>query len=305
MVQKKEQSCNFSLIFGMVTLFILMLSLPGCSGLSEPAVKYDDTNALKNDCANLLTNEQTASISGPLDLYEKTLCSTDEEGEYCKLLLGFEEYLFLDKFLDIWVKTGGRNGMDDLPDPYNTFDLVVHADDGEDLSVGDMVTTTLQPFLEMENGQEVCSFRVKTILRSIIVASENQPGEGMVNLRIPANGFWVDTNIYVNQGQRLLIVPGYGAYNLQDENPNWDANSYTMLGVSDTLCENNCIINGENYGMLVAKINDGQPFLVTIKTSEMIIPANGELFLAVNDCTGCYENNSGTFDLNLYLNNVP
>ncbi len=116
----------------------------------------------------------------------------------------------------------------------------------------------------MEDGIEVCSFRVKTILRSKIVAAENQPGEGTVNLEIPANVRWVDTGIYVNQGQRLMIFPGYGGYNLQDDNPNWDANSFAMLGVTDMICDNNCVINGENYGVLVAKINDGEPFLVTI-----------------------------------------
>ncbi len=36
------------------------------------------------------------------------------------------------------MKTGGKNGMEDLPDTYRTFDLVVHADDGDELTYRDM-----------------------------------------------------------------------------------------------------------------------------------------------------------------------
>jgi hypothetical protein len=146
---------------------------------------------------------------------------------------------------------------------------------------------------------------VKTILRSRIVAAENQPGEGIVNLEIPTDVRWVDTGIYVNQGQHLLIFPGFGGYNLQDDNPNWDANSFGMLGVADMICDNNCVINGKNYGVLVAKINEGAPFLATIDYSDFSIPANGELYLTVNDCVDCFDNNSGTFDVVIDLHNVP
>jgi hypothetical protein len=44
---------------------------------------------------------------------------------------------------------------------------------------------------------------------------------------------------------------------------------------------------------------------VTINTSEFIVPESGELFLAVNDCVDCYENNSGNFDVVISLQNVP
>jgi hypothetical protein len=289
-----------TLILENASLVVLVLTLLGCSGSSEPPVKYEDYVTLKNDCPALLSNQQKASISGSLDIRESTLCVTDQNGEYCSLLLGGEEY-----GLDIWMKTGGKNGMKDLPDNYRTFDLVVRADDGDELSVYDMVTMTLEPFNTMEHGNEVCSFRVKTILRSKIVAAENQPGEGTVNLNIPANVLWVDTQIYVNQGQSLLILSGYGKYNLKDGLPSWDVYPFSNRGVTDELCDKNCVINGENYGMLVAKINDGQPFLVTVDSADLIVPASGELYLTVNDCLDCYENNSGNFDVIIYLYNVP
>jgi hypothetical protein len=299
MIHQMQPPRSKSLILGKVSLFVLVLTLLGCSGSSEPPVKYEDYAALKNDCPSLLSNRQNASISGPLNIRDSTICISDGDGERCKILLGYEEY----GGLDIWMKTGGKNGMEDLPDPYRTFDLVVHADDGDELTAQDMVTTTLESVKEMEDGIEVCSFRVKTILRSKIVAAKNQPGEGIVNLEIPANVRWVDTGIYVNQGQRLLISSGYGGYNLQDDNPNWNANSFGMLG-ADIICENNCVINGKNYGVLVAKINEGEPFLATIDYSEFIIPANGELYLTVNDCVDCYDDNSGYFDVIIDLHNV-
>jgi hypothetical protein len=300
MVQKFRPTRSKCLIPVIVSIFVLGLILLACSSSSEPPVKYKDYGTLKNDCPVLLSNGQKASVSGMLNIRESSLCVTDKNGEYCKILLGSEE-----TGLDIWMKTGGKNGMDDLPDPYRSFDLVVHADDGEELSADDMVTTTLESFTDMEDGKEVCSFRVKTILRSKIEAAENQPGEGTVNLSIPANVLWVDTGIYVNQGQRLLVIPGVAGYNLQDDNPNWDAHSWSLEGVTDELCDVNCVINGVNYGMLVAKINEGQPFLVTLETSDISIPASGELYLTVNDCAGCYENNSGSFDVFINLFNAP
>lgn len=300
MVQRIHQPRSKSSIPVIVSLFVLGLILLACSSSSEPPVKYEDYGTLKNDCPALLSGNKKASVSGMLNIRESTVCVTDNNGEYCKILLGSEE-----TGLDIWMKTGGKNGMDDLPDPYRTFDLVVHSEDGEELSADDMVTTTLEPFNDKEDGIEVCSFRVKTILRSKIEASENQPGEGTVNLSIPANVLWMDTGIYVNQGQRLLVIPGFTSYNLQDDNPNWNAISYSMLGVTDKPCDLNCVINGANYGMLVAKINEGQPFLVTIETSDLTVPASGELYLTVNDCAGCYENNSGSFDVIVNLFNAP
>ncbi len=283
------------------TLVILVLTLAGCSTSSKPPVDYDDYEVLQNDCPLLLSDHQNASISGPLNIRENTVCISDGDGGRCKVLLGYEEY----GGLDIWVKTGGKNGMETLPETYRTFDLIVQADDGEELTYLDMVTTILEPVNEMEDGIEVCSFRVKEIIRSKIVASENQPGEGVVNLEIPTNALWVDTGIYVNQGQQLMIIPGYGGYNLQGDDPNWNANSFGMLGVSDSICDNNCVINGKNYGVLVAKINEGEPFLVNVDYSDFIIPENGELFLTVNDCAGCYDNNSGTFDVVIDLHNEP
>ena len=300
-IHKMHLPFNKSLILRTVTLFILVLTLAGCSGTSKLPVKYEDFEVLKNDCPSLLSNHQNASISGPLNIRESTVCISDGDGERCKVFLGYEEY----GGLDIWMKVGGKNGMEDLPKTYRTFDLVVHTDDGDALTYRDMVTTTLEPVNEIEDGIKVCSFRVEKILRSKIVAAENQPGEGIVNLEIPTNVRWVDTSIYVNQGQRLLFIPGYGGYNLQDDNPNWSAYSFGMLGVTDTICENNCVINGKNYGVLVAKINEGEPFLAKTDYSDFTIPANGELYLTVNDCVDCYDNNSGTFDVVIDLHNAP
>jgi len=300
MVQKMHLPISRSLIRGSVSLFVLVLTLLGCSGSSQLPVKYDNYAILKNDCALLLSNHQTVSISGALNVRESTLCITDQDGEHCEILLGNEEV-----GLDLWVKTGGKNGMEDLPDPYRSFDLVVTADDGEKLTYNDMVTVTLEPFNDKEDGTDVCSFRVLTILRSNIVAAENQPGEGTVNLVIPANVLWVDTGIYVNQGQRIILTPGFESYNLQDKNPNWNAMSFGMYGVSDMICDINCVINGQNYGMLVAKINEGQPFLVTSNSSDFIIPTSGELYLTVNDCVDCYADNTGNFDIIIGLQNEP
>ena len=216
------------------------------------------------------------------------------------ILLGNEEI-----GLDIWMETGRKNGMDYLPDPYRSSDLVVKTDDGEKLTYNDMVTVTLEPFNDKEGKDQACSFRVETVLRSKIIAAENQPGEGIVDMDIPANVIWFDTHVYVNQGQTIALVPGFDSYNLQGNDPNWDVSSYKMDGVSDKICEPNCLINGQNYGALVAKIGQGEPFPASSMNYGLLVPANGELYLAVNDCVECYADNSGNFDLVLYLQNEP
>ena len=294
----RERAGN-SIRWGRISVFVLVLAVASCSSPSEPPVEYADYSTLQGDCAALLTAQQTASVSGALNIRESTPCITDRDGERCKLLLGSQ-----DSGLDIWMNRGGRNAMEKLPDPYFASDLAVHADDGDKLTAGDMVTLTLEPFSQEESGGGACAFRVQTILRSRIEAAEGQPGEGAVNLRIPANVPWYDTGVYVNKGQRLMLFGGLGMYNLQGGNPDWDAIGWTMLGVTDMACETDCAIDGEDYGMLVGRIGEGQPFLVTVATSDLIVPANGTLFLTVNDCASCYEDNSGTFGVILDLTNA-
>jgi len=300
MEQKMHLAQRKFLLLGSVILLGFLFNLAGCSAASRAPVIYEDYATLQQDCPVLLADHQAASISGALNVRDTTLCITDQDGERCQILLGYEQ-----NGLDIWMETGGKNGMDRLPDPYKSYDLVVTADDGQELGYNDQVTVRLEPFNDPQDGEQVCSFRVQTILRSKIVAAEGQPGEGAVNLDVPANLPWFDSGIYVNQGQRILFVPGFESYNLQDNNPNWDAMSYDMYGISETVCETNCAINGQDYGRLVARIGDGQPFLVTQASSEFTLASSGELYLAVNDCADCYADNSGNFDLVVYLYNEP
>ncbi len=47
MVQKMHRPRSKSLILGNVSLFVLVLTLLGCSGSSEPPVKYEDYEGLE------------------------------------------------------------------------------------------------------------------------------------------------------------------------------------------------------------------------------------------------------------------
>ena len=96
------------LIMRKILLFVLILTLVSCSTSSKPPVKYEEYEVLKNDCPLLLSDHQNASISGPLNIRENTLCISDGDGGRCEVLLGYEEY----GGLDIWIKTGGKNGME-------------------------------------------------------------------------------------------------------------------------------------------------------------------------------------------------
>jgi hypothetical protein len=71
--------------------------------------------------------------------------------------------------------------------------------------------------------------------------------------------------------------------------------------VDDFVCDANCVVNGVNYGMLVARIGDGSPFLITDETDTFIAQTSGTLYFTLNDCLNCYSDNKGTFGFVLTL----
>jgi hypothetical protein len=290
-----------SLCLLIIPLLALLVASLACSTTSKPPVVYEDKSTLISDCPTLLSDEQTVSLSGELSIRDETTCvsTTDLDATRCKLVLFVKDW----GGLDIWMPVKLNNGMDELPDllGYNAWDLVVHGGDGERLGKGDMVTVTLQPFLQTENGAEECGFQVKTVKRAKMEPSGDQPVEGKVDVKFPINVPWYDTGIRVQKGQQIIISEAGGiGCNMQGSNPAWKC-SYFLFGVQDFVCDANCVINGVNYGMLVAKIGDGAPFLITDETDEFIAQASGELYFTVNDCLDCYTDNTGNFGLVLSL----
>lgn len=292
----------FLVLIPLLMLVIVSLACGRCTSTSSTPVAYDDKASLLNDCRTLQENNQSVSLSGKLGIRDETKCvNTSDSGtvDRCELVLFVQDW----GGLDIWMPIRIHNGMDLLPDllGYNTWDLVVHGDDGERLGNGDMVRVVLKPILQTEKGMEECDFLVKTIQAATMESNGDQPMEGKVDIEFSINVTWYDTGIRVQQGQQIIISEAGGqGCNLQGSNPAWEC-SYFLTGVDDFMCDTNCVVNGVNYGMLIARIGDGTPMLITEDPQEFIAQTSGTLFFTVNDCQDCYGDNEGTFGLVLSL----
>jgi hypothetical protein len=301
MHHKIHPSHRKSHVLVIIPLLTLVIASLACASTSSTPVAYDDKASLLSDCRNLQENDQTVSLSGELSIRDETTCvSTSDLGtaNRCELVLFVEDW----GGLDIWMEVRLNNGMDKLPNPYRGVDLVVNGGDGERLGKGDMVTVTLEPLLQTENGTEECGFLVKTIQAAAMESNGDQPMEGKVDVEFPINVPWYDTGIRVQQGQQITISEAMGvSCNMQGSNPAWKG-LYSLTGVRDFVCDANCVVNGVNYGMLVARIGDGTPpILITEDTDKFISQTSGTLYFTVNDCQDCYGDNQGTFHLVLSL----
>ncbi|MHC1784055.1 MAG: hypothetical protein AB9891_15090 [Anaerolineaceae bacterium] len=305
MQRKIHPSHNTSLVFGIIALLTLVAASLACASTSKTPVVYDDKSTLLNDCPTLQADEKTVSVSGELSIRrdETTCVSTSDLGtaDRCELFL----YMQDSGGLDIWMPVGIKNGMDELPDllGYNPWDLVVHGDNGERLGDGDQVTVVLEPFIQTENETETCGFLVKTVEAAKMESSGDQPMEGKVDVEFPIDQPWYDTGIRVQKGQQILISDVVGLCNMQGSNPAWEGPN-TLSGLRDFVCDTNCVINGANYGKLVARIGDGTPFLISdefIFYAQFIAQTNGTLYFTLNDCQDCYGDNEGTYLLTLEL----
>jgi hypothetical protein len=304
MQHKTHPSQRKSLVLLIIPLLTLVVASLACSSSSKPPVVYDDKSTLLSDCRSLQADEQTVSVSGELSIRDETTCvsTSDRIGSRCELVLFVQD----SGGLDIWMPIGTHNGMDELPDllGYNAWDLVVHGDNGERLGKGDQVTVVLEPFLQTVNEAEECIFLVKTVEAAKMEASGDQPMEGKVDVEFPINLPWYDTGIRVQKGQQIVISDAMGVgCNMQGSNPAWKG-PYFLNGLRDFVCDANCVVNGANYGMLVARIGDGSPLLITEETMSMAqftAQTSGTLYFTLNDCQDCYGDNEGEFHLVLTL----
>lgn len=291
------------LVLPIIALLTLLLASLACLGTSEPPLVYEDKMTLLSDCRTLEEDGQTVSVSGELSIRDETTCvsSSDRVGSRCGLVLSVDD----SGGLDIWMEVKLNNGMEKLPEyGYNDWDLVVHGDNDERLGKGDLVTVVLEPYLQTENDREECGFLVKTIQATKMESSGDQPMDGKVDVVFPINLPWYDTGIRVQEGQQIIISQAGGVLcNMQGSNPAWNG-PYSLSGLRDFECDADCAVNGANYGMLVARIGDSSPFLITEETMSMaqfIAQTSGTLYFTLNDCQDCYGDNEGTYHLVLTL----
>ena len=112
---------------------------------------------------------------------------------------------------------------------------------------------------------------------------------------VPANVEWFDTEIEVKQGQRV-VVSASGIVNT------WDGRDIAFSdpdGQTENICvptdkNEDCLINGERYGLLVGRIGNGEP-LVVGGANDFIAPESGTIYLAVNDNSTFFFDNLDSF----------
>jgi len=107
---------------------------------------------------------------------------------------------------------------------------------------------------------------------------------------VQANQPWTSTGITVRQGQRVTFTTT-GEIQLSD-NPSDIANAN---GAKDGRLAPNAPIKGAAAGALIAKVGNSAPFPIGLTSAPVTMPANGVLYLGVND--DGFGDNRGNFQV--------
>lgn len=113
--------------------------------------------------------------------------------------------------------------------------------------------------------------------------------------KVPANVVWYNTRIVVKAGQFMKITAA-GTSNISGKKGNdiWHPDG------DHGYCPSNCLLPGAGYGTLAGKISRGKPFRVGA-SFEMIVDADGTLFLAINDNGPYYFDNTGYYRVKIEI----
>ena len=104
-----------------------------------------------------------------------------------------------------------------------------------------------------------------------------------------SNG-WTNTGWVVKKGQRIKIS-GTGRISLGN------GRYSTPSGIA-TLPDNTRILKNKPTGGLIAVIgDDNNDFIFVGSSTEFVATRDGSLFLGVNECDGCLDDNSGAFEV--------
>jgi hypothetical protein len=119
-----------------------------------------------------------------------------------------------------------------------------------------------------------------------VAATPSVPGA----ITVQANQAWTSTGRTVRKGQRLTFTTT-GEIQLSD-NANDVANAN---GARDGRFAANAPIKQAAAGALIARVGNGEPFPIGANTEPVTMPANGILFLGVND--DGFADNKGNFQV--------
>lgn len=148
---------------------------------------------------------------------------------------------------------------------------------------------------------------IPTVTPTVLATST--PTVGTFNFTVPANAEWFDTGIDIQAGQHLTFSAS-GTINLRDGDPN---DNHTPNGESLCQVEDDCLISGAPYGKLIGRIWGGgllmlesmralhAPFEIGTNLDISSTIASGRLYLAVNDKTDSFADNTGSYQVTLTI----
>jgi len=110
---------------------------------------------------------------------------------------------------------------------------------------------------------------------------------------VPSNVVWTNTRINVTRGQHLRFEPS-GEIRLSFNGED----SARASGATKARHNDSAPIPSAPVGALIGRVGNGQPFSISDTTHALDMPANGRLFLGVND--DHVADNSGNFVVKIW-----
>jgi PA-IL-like protein len=123
-------------------------------------------------------------------------------------------------------------------------------------------------------------------------AATRPAGTPQATIRIEANQAWTDTGILVRAGEQIAFVANGTVSATGDRNVTAGADGHRGVQTPGSP------VAAMPVGGLIARIGNGRPFPIGSSRQAIAIPANGRLFLGVNDTF--HDDNTGGFDVEIY-----
>ncbi len=159
-------------------------------------------------------------------------------------------------------------------------------------SAGQLETQVAASIYANHTATAVAEQAVNATLTAAVPASSPTPEAAIFDVLIPASGCWVNSEVTVTTGQKVIIsasgiINTWGGKDGSNSDPNGQE---SICGAIE------CPVQGVGYGALVGRLEDQKAFFVGTEL-EYTSTADGQLYFSVNDWE-C-EDNNGTFILSV------